>query len=157
MHGCVFWNSHKIPIDVDLSASFDEDAVSNLITWQDPRCSEEFLATLPLSKNFPAPLSSGFNIVQYHHFLVNYLVNVICSLTLCFCSHFFMYFVMFLLRKNGKQPNTHIMLQFHAFSSNSLLFFVRNMPGWLQPQETLTCLKITDIYSLYFKVLDVPL
>ena len=74
-----------------------------------------------------------------------------------FCSHFFMYFVMFLLRKNGKQPNTHIMLQFHAFSSNSLLFFVRNMPGWLQPQETLTCLKITDIYGLYFKVLDVPL
>jgi len=46
-------------MNVDLKTNFGLDAVSNLITWQDPRCSEEFLATLPLSKNFPAPLSSG--------------------------------------------------------------------------------------------------
>ena len=32
-------------------------AVSNLVTWQDERCTEEFLQTLPASKI--TPLSSG--------------------------------------------------------------------------------------------------
>ena len=59
MHGCVFWRSSHITANIDLMQTFDPNDLSSLITWQDSRCDEEFLASLPLSKSCPAPLSSG--------------------------------------------------------------------------------------------------
>ena len=61
MHGCVFWKSQHISMNVDLKKSYNTDDVSHLITWQDSRCDEEFLASLPMSKLFPIPLSSGIS------------------------------------------------------------------------------------------------
>ncbi|XP_071946632.1 sedoheptulokinase-like [Antedon mediterranea] len=51
MHGVILWSSHLITahqIDdcLDLS-SYQDDNISPLYTWQDARCSEDFLTTLP--------------------------------------------------------------------------------------------------------------
>lgn len=68
MHGCVFWRSSHITTDIDLMQSFNLDDLSNLITWQDQRCDEEFLTSLPVSKTCPAPLSSGKDLSNFYEF-----------------------------------------------------------------------------------------
>ncbi|XP_078495406.1 sedoheptulokinase [Ciona intestinalis] len=45
MHGCVLWDDYDIT------------TTSNLVTWQDARCNEEFISSLPKSQH---PISSGF-------------------------------------------------------------------------------------------------
>lgn len=43
MHGCVLWKSDRLP-PVSLPGQYE---TSNLFTWQDGRCTEDFLRTLP--------------------------------------------------------------------------------------------------------------
>lgn len=45
MHGCMLWKDSLQPLTCDFSAS--TELCSNLITWQDSRCSAEFLSSLP--------------------------------------------------------------------------------------------------------------
>lgn len=83
MHGCVLWKAVKdsrlesnstgrdnqsgqvvrctdgMPLFVSHGKLQLSGTVSNLYTWQDGRCSEEFLASLPVSAG-PIPLSTGF-------------------------------------------------------------------------------------------------
>lgn len=83
MHGCVLWKAGKdirleanqsgrdnpsgqvvgctdgTPLFVSHGKLQFSGTVSNLYTWQDGRCSEEFLASLPVSAD-PIPLSTGF-------------------------------------------------------------------------------------------------
>ncbi len=47
MHGCVLWSSEK------------KRATSNLFTWQDQRCDDEFLSSLPQTRQ-PIAISSGY-------------------------------------------------------------------------------------------------
>ena len=67
MHGCVLWSSESIRAAKNLG---DENfRLTSLVTWEDKRCSKEFLNSLPKS-NFP--LASGFGCVsifwlQRHH------------------------------------------------------------------------------------------
>ena len=58
MHGCVLWSS-KLILTIDSLAedNFTGEYVSPLITWEDKRCSSEFLNSLPKSK---LPVASGF-------------------------------------------------------------------------------------------------
>ena len=61
MHGCVLWRSGKAFIyskDGTLKVD-DPSSYSTLITWQDGRCSLEFLSSLPQT-NQPIPLSTGY-------------------------------------------------------------------------------------------------
>ena len=63
MHGCVLWNddfrfnwnappsSNKEPVSTSLC--------SDLITWQDGRCSSDFLSSLPKTQQ-PQPISTGY-------------------------------------------------------------------------------------------------
>jgi len=56
MHGCVLWQSNRItPVSTD---QFKE-ASSNLITWQDGRCTEEFISSLPHTAQ-PSKISTGY-------------------------------------------------------------------------------------------------
>jgi sugar (pentulose or hexulose) kinase len=50
MHGIVLWNSND-PINI----------VSNLITWEDKRCTNDFIKNLPIKSNIP--VSTGYGIV----------------------------------------------------------------------------------------------
>lgn len=72
MHGCVLWKSGRgnqsgqalgcanaTPLRVSHGKLQFSGAVSNLYTWQDGRCSQEFLASLPVSAG-PIPLSTGY-------------------------------------------------------------------------------------------------
>ncbi|CAG0914471.1 unnamed protein product [Notodromas monacha] len=60
MHGVVFWSSKNGTCCYDQGKySVVESKVSNLVTWQDGRCTEEFLRTLPVSKSHVG-VSSGF-------------------------------------------------------------------------------------------------
>ena len=48
MHGCVLWKQDQIQLaNTHICIADNDRSCSNLITWQDSRCSEEFLATLP--------------------------------------------------------------------------------------------------------------
>lgn len=64
MHGIMFWNGsnswEEIKKDNTL-VRYDvvQDEVSALYTWQDSRCSPEFLATLPLAESH-LPVYTGF-------------------------------------------------------------------------------------------------
>ncbi len=63
MHGCVLWNSKSIcTIDNLEEENLTQTAefISSLITWEDKRCSSEFLSSLPKSSLPPA---SGFGCV----------------------------------------------------------------------------------------------
>uniref|UniRef100_A0A8C4STC3 Sedoheptulokinase n=1 Tax=Erpetoichthys calabaricus TaxID=27687 RepID=A0A8C4STC3_ERPCA len=63
MHGVVFWNlRHK--------SDFKEKTTSNLITWQDGRCSAEFLASLPQPDSHLS-LASGFGCATIFWILKN--------------------------------------------------------------------------------------
>ena len=58
MHGCVLWNSESI--SNWLSTPYAQlGETSRLITWEDGRCSSDFLSSLPRLKNYHA-VSSGF-------------------------------------------------------------------------------------------------
>ena len=62
MHGCMFWNSKLtsswIWPEVE-SENLKIQNTSRLVTWEDGRCSQEFLSSLPRPKSSPS-LSSGF-------------------------------------------------------------------------------------------------
>lgn len=53
MHGCVLWND---ALQYDSAIA---ELCSNLITWQDARCSPEFLSSLPASRQ-PVAVSAGY-------------------------------------------------------------------------------------------------
>ncbi|KAH9525502.1 hypothetical protein Btru_001567 [Bulinus truncatus] len=93
MHGVVFWTSGQ-----ELISSLDHvdrTAVSNLFTWQDQRCSDQFLETLPKTS---LPVSTGFGCAtmfwfarNHPHFftegaftccgtIIDFLVAVLCGL-----------------------------------------------------------------------------
>lgn len=67
MHGCVLWKDEIIPELLkkrSLSSSSAAESVSstccsNLITWQDGRCSQDFLASLPATQQRTA-VSAGY-------------------------------------------------------------------------------------------------
>ncbi|XP_070571592.1 sedoheptulokinase-like [Ptychodera flava] len=50
MHGCVLWKSGNGWSNTGTSG-YDTDKCSHLVTWQDQRCSSEFLASLPAPKS----------------------------------------------------------------------------------------------------------
>ena len=56
MHGCVLWKRDRLP---PLSLQSGNIETSNLITWQDGRCTEDFLRTLPKSAQ-PTKISTGY-------------------------------------------------------------------------------------------------
>ena len=55
MHGCVLWKSDRLR-SVSVSGHVE---TSNLITWQDGRCTEDFLRTLPNTTQ-PTKISTGY-------------------------------------------------------------------------------------------------
>ena len=60
MHGCVLWRSGGKFINKGGTLKVDDSSsCSTLITWQDCRCSLEFLSSLPKT-NHPIPLSNGY-------------------------------------------------------------------------------------------------
>lgn len=60
MHGCVLWRGGNAYISKDgVLKVGDPLSCSTLITWQDGRCSREFLSSLPKT-NQPIPLSTGY-------------------------------------------------------------------------------------------------
>lgn len=64
MHGCVLWRNGKAFIGINLDGTLKVDdplssSCSSLITWQDGRCSPEFLSSLPKT-NQPTPVSTGY-------------------------------------------------------------------------------------------------
>ncbi|XP_039612479.1 sedoheptulokinase [Polypterus senegalus] len=72
MHGVVFWNAEAI-CDWQSSGTsqiFKEKTTSNLITWQDGRCSAEFLASLPQPDSHLS-LASGFGCASIFWILKN--------------------------------------------------------------------------------------
>ena len=56
MHGCVLWNE---ALSGAPSSSPASGSCSNLITWQDGRCSGEFLSSLPATQRSSSP-STGY-------------------------------------------------------------------------------------------------
>ena len=56
MHGCVLWKSDRLDPVSHLEVSVE---ISNLITWQDGRCTEDFLRTLPRTAQH-TKISTGY-------------------------------------------------------------------------------------------------
>jgi sedoheptulokinase len=74
MHGCVFWKSDHEKFNLQ---HFNEryngefcDFISHLITWEDQRCTTEFISSLPASKT-SIPLSTGFGCATIFWFARN--------------------------------------------------------------------------------------
>ncbi|XP_019859031.1 PREDICTED: sedoheptulokinase-like [Amphimedon queenslandica] len=59
MHGVVLWRNGGIKLENGRIIVTQKDSVSSLVTWQDGRCSKNFLLTLPKT-NQPIPLSTGY-------------------------------------------------------------------------------------------------
>ena len=59
MHGCVLWRNGSKLFDAGQLTNCDENNCSPLVTWQDGRCTEELLSSLPASK-WTAPVKSGY-------------------------------------------------------------------------------------------------
>ena len=58
MHGCVLWSSKSIfTVESLAEEKLNVEFISPLITWEDKRCSSEFLNSLPKAK---LPVASGF-------------------------------------------------------------------------------------------------
>lgn len=59
MHGCVLWNSDGEPLFNETIGELQPTCsnTSNLITWQDGRCTPSFLSTLPQTQ---PPVSAGY-------------------------------------------------------------------------------------------------
>lgn len=68
MHGCVLWKRGYC-----MAKSWDtsKNNVSNLITWEDRRCTNEFLAALPLTQTDVA-ISTGFGCASLFWLQRNY-------------------------------------------------------------------------------------
>ena len=68
MHGCVLWKRGYC-----MAKSWDtsKNNASNLITWEDRRCTNEFLATLPLTQTDVA-ISTGFGCASLFWLQRNY-------------------------------------------------------------------------------------
>lgn len=60
MHGCMFWKSNYKCMDCIEVFSCCSKCSSNLITWQDQRCTKDFLNSLPQPNLNCLPLSTGF-------------------------------------------------------------------------------------------------
>lgn len=58
MHGCVLWKSTDVFFR-DGCLHYEQEACSNFITWQDGRCSGDFLSSLPLTR-LPIRISAGY-------------------------------------------------------------------------------------------------
>lgn len=59
MHGCILWKSEEsFWRGGSLHVSTEEECCSSLITWEDGRCNQDFLDTLPRI-NGKTPVSSG--------------------------------------------------------------------------------------------------
>lgn len=97
MHGCVLWNSNSFFDYIDHNQEFQiMPSVSDLYNWQDNRCTNQFLATLPQPDSFADRVSSGFgcatifwlkanssqSLEQYDSggTIMDFLVAVICHL-----------------------------------------------------------------------------
>lgn len=59
MHGCMLWKQGQAWEQKPDSDRFTFNEVSNLYTWQDSRCSQEFLSSLPVPESHIA-ISSGY-------------------------------------------------------------------------------------------------
>ncbi|XP_045624604.1 sedoheptulokinase isoform X2 [Procambarus clarkii] len=59
MHGCMLWKQGEAWEQKPESDRFAINQVSNLYTWQDSRCTQEFLSSLPAPKAHQA-ISSGY-------------------------------------------------------------------------------------------------
>lgn len=59
MHGCVMWKGQSLSKPKANDYFISSDNVSHLITWEDGRCSNEFLATLPSTRT-NISISTGF-------------------------------------------------------------------------------------------------
>ena len=62
MHGCVLWTGELNAFadgKLDFTRSGLDHRCSNLVTWQDGRCTTEFLASLPVSQ-LPIAISGGY-------------------------------------------------------------------------------------------------
>ncbi|XP_042243608.1 sedoheptulokinase-like isoform X2 [Homarus americanus] len=59
MHGCMLWKHGEAWEQKPDSDRFEVGQVSNLYTWQDSRCSQEFLSSLPVPKSHQT-VSTGF-------------------------------------------------------------------------------------------------
>lgn len=58
MHGCVLWRRGSKFFDAG-KLTCEESSCSPLVTWQDGRCGEELLSSLPVSSQ-AAPVKSGY-------------------------------------------------------------------------------------------------
>ena len=59
MHGVVLWRNGGMKLQNGHIIVAQKDSVSSLVTWQDGRCSKNFLSTLPKT-NQPIPVSTGY-------------------------------------------------------------------------------------------------
>lgn len=59
MHGVILWRNGGIKLENGHMILTQKDSVSSLVTWQDGRCSKNFLSTLPKT-NQPIPISTGY-------------------------------------------------------------------------------------------------
>ncbi|XP_031574536.1 sedoheptulokinase-like [Actinia tenebrosa] len=71
MHGCVFWKKGHEKFNIEhFNESGECDFISHLITWEDQRCSTQFLNSLPKTEN-SLLLSTGFGCATIFWFARN--------------------------------------------------------------------------------------
>ena len=58
MHGCVLWKSTGVFFR-DGCLHYEQEACSSFVTWQDGRCTTDFLSSLPLTR-LPIRISAGY-------------------------------------------------------------------------------------------------
>ena len=58
MHGCVLWKSTGVFFR-DGRLHYEQEACSSFVTWQDGRCTTDFLSSLPLTR-LPIRISAGY-------------------------------------------------------------------------------------------------
>lgn len=58
MHGCVLWKSTGVLFRKG-HLYYEQEACSNFLTWQDGRCTPDFLSSLPPTHQ-PIPISAGY-------------------------------------------------------------------------------------------------
>ena len=98
MHGCVLWESNDAwqYHDDHSNYSIDQTKISDLYTWQDKRCSPEFISKLPKPQSYIDYISTGFgcatifwllknqpNFIKRFHYagtIMDLFVVIICDL-----------------------------------------------------------------------------
>ncbi|GFO25253.1 sedoheptulokinase-like [Plakobranchus ocellatus] len=98
MHGVMLWKPEKHSAKLDSAGTENTPHHSNLYTWQDQRCTPEFLASLPVQSDSQQTLSTGYGcatlfwLAHYRSTLIkdqgftacgtimDYLVSKLCSL-----------------------------------------------------------------------------